>query len=45
MSLQVIFILSWEDISFSIIIGPVMGFPSEPIAVDHLHNTCPVALI
>ena len=34
-----IFILSKKDVTFSLIVGPVMGFPSEHIAVRHVRNT------
>jgi hypothetical protein len=37
--LTVIFISLQKDLTLSIIIGPVMGFPSEHIVVNCLHST------
>jgi hypothetical protein len=37
--MYVIFISLQKDLALSSIIGPVLGFHSESIAVKHLHNT------
>ena len=39
MNLSVIFILSYEDLAFLIIIGPVLSIPLECSVVNHLRNT------
>jgi len=39
--LSFIFISSSKDLTFSLIVGPVMGFPLEFISVNHLYNTLP----
>jgi hypothetical protein len=38
-ALPVIFISSYINLAFSIITGPVTGFPMEHTAVNHLYNT------